>query len=126
MDWLQALRELPEGAVWVQHRPLTPRYVRAALKLASILRSAVLLGLRRAERLHHTELATWSPPADGRGCGYYCCFRVFGSATTRVDGAVLFCFYDGRDLSPGFRSLSAAHSFAQSEGFQEDPHALYH
>lgn len=126
MDWIRALRELPEGAVWVQHRPHTSRYVRAAAKLVSVLRSAILLGLRRAEHPQHTEIAAWSPPGDGRGCGFYCCFRVFGSPATGVNGAVLFCFYDGRDLSPGFRSLPAARSFAQSEGFQEDPDALYH
>jgi len=31
--------------------------------------------------------------------------------------AVLFCFYDGTEASPGFRSLEAAHTFALSQGF---------
>lgn len=117
MDWIAALRELPEDALWVQHRPLTPRYVRAAAKLPALLRSAALLGTRPAENPEHTELATWSPPPDGRGVGAYCCFRAYGARVGPLRAAALFCFYDGRDQSPGFRTLSSAQTFARDAGF---------
>jgi hypothetical protein len=35
-------------------------------------------------------------------------------------GAVLFCFYDGTESSPGFSSLQEAQTYARSNGFTKE------
>lgn len=35
-----------------------------------------------------------------------------------VEAAVLFCFYDGTEKSPGFKSAQSAREFAHANGFE--------
>lgn len=121
MNWKQSLQQLPPEACFVEHQPLTPRYERAANRLEYLLENALVLGVREADG-HHTgciEIAVWAPEPARRGDGYYACFRV-----TLVDRepcfAVLYCFYDGRDRTPGFRSSDAAQAYSLSQGFRDD------
>ncbi len=117
MDWLGEIQRLPRSWRAVQHEPETPRYARARAKLEYILREAVYLGTRKPERgLDAIEIAVWARPGHGRGFGYYCCFRLFLDKGT-VSWAVLFCFYDGTEGSPGFKSVDTARAYARSHGF---------
>ena len=118
MSWLEVLRALPEEAVFVAHNPPTPRYGRAQAKLRYVLRTASVLGGRRSDLVEHAiETAAWSPPPTGRGNGYYVCFRLFFDQFERVEQAVLYCFYDGTDGSPGFKTLHEAGEYARLNGF---------
>jgi hypothetical protein len=75
------------------------------------------LGERSVEkRRREIEIAVWAPPEQGRRPGYYCCFRIYFKGDDMVF-AVLFCFYDGTEGSPGFRSFESARAYAFSEGF---------
>jgi len=122
-QWLSELQGLPEDRVFVQHEPPTPRYGRAQAKLCYVVRKSYCLGSR--ESPEHGEgamdIALWCPPPQGRGYGYYTCFRIFQSED-EVVAAVLFCFYDGTEKSPGFKSRSAAQAFAESRGFRCEHH----
>lgn len=119
-DALLLLRALPPAKRIVVHRPETPRYARARAQLRYLVVRALALGVRPGEEgtARAVELACWAPPPSGRGAGFYGCFRLL-----REDGdavlAALFCFYDGMDRSPGFRTESAARAFAHTHGFQE-------
>lgn len=120
-DWLAEVRKLPADRVFVQHNPPTPRYGRAQTKLSYVIREAVLLGTRAVP--HHPsrlEIAAWARRPSGRGYGYYVCFRLF-FALRELNVGVLFCFYDGTDGSPGFKSVDAASQFAASQGFEVSP-----
>ena len=46
----------------------------------------------------------WAPPGHGRGPGYYCCFRIYHPQGETLF-ALLFCFYDGTEGSPGFKQV---------------------
>lgn len=116
MDWLKRLREVPDGQRVVQHRPETDRYARARLLLRYVVRAAAFLGSRMGDS--GDEIAVWCAPASGRGHGYYACFRFIEHE--RTTWAVLFCFYDGTESSPGFRSVGAAASHAAQYGFSQD------
>jgi len=85
-----------------------------------MLSRSVPLGVRAGEAgiSVAVEVALWASPPTGRGYGFYSCFRLLREAGV-VTAAVLFCFYDGTERSPGFRTESAAQSFARSQGFQE-------
>ena len=103
------MRELPATHRFVAHEPETPRYARARQKLRYLLREGVYLGTAdladwRSGRL---EIAVWAPPGQGRGPGYYGCFRLFLEGWL-VTGAVLFCFYDGTESSPRLATLQDA------------------
>ena len=120
MDWLEELRRLApdQRAVW--HQPETPRYAKARQKLAYLIRAAQLLGCQPdPERSESTLVAVWAPPERGSGTGYYGCFRVF-TEEKRPVFAVLYCFYDGTERSPGFKSLGAAVAYAEAQGFREE------
>ena len=116
-DWLERVRRLSTDQVFVQHNPPTPRYGRAQSKLAYLIREGNLLGtkpvLGEPDRI---EIAIWAKPAAGRGHGYYACFRLFLERGDLL-AALLFCFYDGTEQSPGFKSFDAAAHFASSHGF---------
>jgi len=126
MDWLKAVRELPTCQCAVQHQPETPRYARARTKLRYVLERGTYLGVRQSQ-LHPQamEIAVWAPPGHGRGAGYYCCFRVFLDQD-HVDFTLLFCFYDGTEGSPGFKSVGSARTFATSNGFRSVDHENHH
>ena len=118
-DWLSEIRALPKSRVFVQHNPPTPRYGRAASKLGYLLRSAVVLGVRREGAAdERVEISVWAPNAEGRGTGYYGCFRLYFERDA-VSLALLFCFYDGTEKSPGFRSVGAAREYSRASGFEE-------
>lgn len=119
MDWLEELCNVPRGRVFVQHEPETPRYGRARAKLRYILGHGTVLGARRHTESAAVEVAVWAPPSTGLGHGYYACFRLVRAPASEVY-ALLFCFYDGTERSPGFRSAAAALTFARSQGFSED------
>ena len=120
ISWWDAVNELPATHRFVVHEPETPRYARARQKLRYVLRQGVYLGCAGDIRDEgHLEIAVWAPPDHGGGPGYSCCFRLFiehGVAT----GAVLFCFYDGTDSSPGISTLEEARAFAHENGFAEE------
>ena len=122
-DWLALLKELPDDRIFVQHEPPTPRYGRAQTKLRYVLRASNYLGWRhsRGSAADSIDIALWSPPAHGRGHGYYTCFRLLRSDDEVVAG-VLFCFYDGTEKSPGFKSRSAAQAFAEGHAFKCEDH----
>ncbi len=115
-DWLARLQELPADQVFVQHEPPTARYGRAQAKLAYLIREAHYLGCRATDRADATEIAIWARPSAGRGYGYYACFRFFVRGEEPMV-AVLFCFYDGTDRSPGFKTLDAASAYAAANDF---------
>lgn len=119
MNWLEALQALSSRQRAVEHQPETPRYARARTKLRYLVERAIYLG-ERPNPLHQNcvEIAVWVPPGHGRGPGYYGCFRMYLEDNMPVF-AVLFCFYDGTEGSPGFRSLDAAGVFAVENGFEK-------
>lgn len=118
MDWLEELLGLPPDARYVKHNPASPRYFRGAQKLGYVLRNGSFLGSQPdAERSDAVCVALWAPPGHGRGKGYYCCFRVY-VVDGKVQYAVMYCFYDGTDESPGFKTESSARAYARSEGFE--------
>jgi len=116
--WLERVRDLPSARVFVVHNPPTPRYGRAQVKLEYVVRTASPLGSRdvpgHSQRL---EIAVWSPSPTGKGHGYYACFRLFLKDAELVS-ALLFCFYDGTEQSPGFRTREAAQAYAKSQDFE--------
>lgn len=113
------MRRLSSDRVFVQHNPPTPRYGRAQAKLSWILKTSTSLGLRPHESAaDRVELSLWAPNPEGRGHGYYACFRLFFESEV-VTAAMLFCFYDGTEKSPGFRTLISALEFARLNGFKE-------
>lgn len=119
MDLLASLRRLPADRRVVLHQPETPRYARARQKLRLLIREGEFLGARKdPERADAWLLALWAPPFSGRGDGYYACIRLFMAEDTPTL-AVLYCFYDGTEQSPGFRSVEAARAYAESRGFKE-------
>lgn len=120
-DWLAEVRKLPKAMVFVQHNPATPRYGRALAKLGYVLRESIGLGVRRSEgTTGSVEIASWSPNPDGLGYGYYSCFRLYlDGAQDQVVSAVLFCFYDGTEKSPGFRTLSSAQEYCRLHAFKD-------
>ena len=120
LTWWDAVTQLPASHRFVAHEPETPRYARARQKLRYLLREGVYLGATAGmggER--RTEIAVWAPSEYGSGPGYYCCFRLFIDAGVAT-GAVLFCFYDGTESSPGLSTLEAAQAFARENGFVEE------
>lgn len=120
MDWLDALRQLPSGAVQVRHSPPTPRYGRAARSVPHLLRSGVILGTQPDhERPHALLLAVWAPSTSRRSRGYYACFRLRFTDDS-LSAAVLYCFYDGRDNSPALGSPETAALFARQHGFNTE------
>lgn len=120
MSWIAKLRALGPERIYVQHSPMTPRYGRAAQKLRYVLRASSVLGQRAlvGPDTDAIEIATWAPPQHGRGHGYYACFRIFRHEG-EPSAAVLFCFYDGTDKSPGFKSINAATVYAVAQGFDQ-------
>ncbi len=117
MNWLERIRKLSPRQRAVQHQPETPRYSRARSKFRYVVDRGRYLGERRVgKRRREIEIALWAPPGQGRGPGYYCCFRIYFKGDD-VISAVLFCFYDGTEGSPGFRSVESARAYAHSEGF---------
>jgi hypothetical protein len=121
MNWKHVLRDLPLDACIVEHQPFTTRYQRANSKLEYLLEHAEVLGARDSERPISScaEIAVWAPEPTKRRPGYYACFRIYLEDSHPVF-AVLYCFYDGRDQSPGFRSVEAATSFAVAQGFRHE------
>jgi len=120
--WAQ-VRGLPARRIFVEHEPDTPRYQRARDCLDVILSQGLPLGVRRIadEPDAPQELALWVPPLSGRGSGAYVCLRVY-SHEAEVTVAVLFCFYDGTEKSPVFRSYDAAVAYARDREFKEVNH----
>ena len=116
--WTQAVR-LPRRLFFVLHEPETERYARAREYLKFLKESGKLLGQRiPADEIDGLEVALWAPPPDGRGPGFYFCVRLYFDEG-KVSLARLFCFYDGSERSPGFRTLDAAGAFASSNGFMQ-------
>ena len=119
-SWWEAVKGLPETHRFVAHEPETPRYARARQKLRYLIRNGAYLGSSDAsEDEGRIEIAVWAPPTQGRGPGYYACFRLFIDAGVAL-GAVLFCFYDGTESSPSLSTLQDASAFAQANGFARE------
>lgn len=119
-NWWDAVRQLPSSHRFVSHEPETPRYARARQKLRYLLREGEYLGTTGVAAGDDVlEIAVWAPSDQGRGHGYYGCFRLFieDGVTT---GAVLFCFYDGTESSPGLATLQGAQTYARANGFTEE------
>ena len=116
MDWLDRIRNLDDRHLAVEHQPETHRYSRGRSKLRYLVNQGQILGQTAVcGRENEMEIALWSPPEQGRS-GYYSCFRIYHSKGD-ITFAVLFCFYDGTENSPGFRSGDSAKEYANSEGF---------
>ena len=117
-DWLAKLQQLPLSHVLVQHKPRTPRYDRAGSKLQYVLRESQFLGHRKPTPLSNTpvEIALWAPNPNGKGAGFYSCFRLFLQDDSPTL-AQLFAFYDGTERSISLKSLSAALAYSRSHGF---------
>jgi hypothetical protein len=117
-DWLAALRELPLDLVSVAHQPMTPRYSRALDKRIYLLREAVLLGERSANYKQAIEIALFAENPNGnKKPGYYACMRIFLDEKRAVLSAVVFCFYDVSEKSPGFKNVDTALKYALEGGF---------
>ena len=116
MTLLDLLSPLGADDIFVMHQPDTPRYARARQKLRFLVDRGSLLGVRRGEQPGTVEVAAWAPPGHGRGPGYYFCLRIVrvGQIPER---AVLFCFWDGTESSPTFRTIGPARVFARSQLF---------
>ena len=111
------LRNLPAEAISVRHEPMTERYFRAIDKRKMIARFGISLGARETGSGSSWEIAIWlQHPTGGRRCGFYANFRVFYSSKGDAVSATLFCFYDGTDKSPCFRTHASALAYAESEG----------
>lgn len=118
-DWLAEVQRLTKERIFVQHNPPTPRYGRALAKLAYLIKESAYLGVRPYETaIGRVEIALWAPNPEGRGSGYYSCFRLFLEREV-VTAALLFCFYDGTEKSPAFRTLTAAAEYARFNTFKE-------
>ena len=123
LNWLEAVRLLPDEAVVVVHNPPTRRYARAHAKRTYILRESLQLG----ERPHDfdedaVEIAMWAPSPRGQQNGFYSCMRLFLDSDRRVEEAAIYCFYDGTETSPGFRTFHEARQYALTHGFQGAPY----
>ena len=117
-DWLGALRELPLDLVSVAHQPMTPRYSRALNKRIYLLREGIQLGERSADYKQAIEIALFEENPNGnKNSGFYACVRIFLDEKRSVLSAVIFCFYDGTEKSPGFKSVEAALKYALEGGF---------
>lgn len=116
--WWDAVKQLSAAHRFVDHQPETPRYALARQKLPYLVREGVYLG--RANRVDdRVEIAVWAPSPDGRGPGYYGCFRLY-IEDDMVMYASLFCFYDGTESSPSLRTLQEAEAYARSNQFAKD------
>ena len=119
MNWFSTLRNLPPSCRAVSHQPLTPRYSRANQKLDYLISNGVYLGCRAdPERRNVVLIAVWAPPSTGRRGGYYACFRI-RLEEEKASWAILYCFYDGTDGSPSFKTEESAALFARTNGFEE-------
>ena len=121
MDWLGRARDLDDRHLAAEHQPETLRYSRARAKLRYLVNQGQQIGERSVQdRPSEVEIAVWSPPDQGRyGCSS--CFRIYHRRKIPTF-AVLFCFYDGTENSPGFRSVGSARAYAESEGFSGGEH----
>lgn len=120
MDWTLALRTVPSERCVVSHQPETPRYARARQKLRHLVHGSILVGYQQdAERERTWHIAVWAAPLSRRDPGYFACFRLLLNKTGAPDRAVLYCFYDGADRSPSFRTPEAARAYALAQGFRE-------
>jgi hypothetical protein len=118
-DYLTGLLALPLDAVGVSHEPMSLRYGRAFDKRIYVLREAVLLGVREQIIQQTPEIAIFAAhPNSNKAPGYYVCLRLFLDKDHNVLSAVIFCFYDGTEKSPGFKSLETARTYAYGEGFR--------
>lgn len=122
-DYFKLLIALGPAQRAVLHEPETARYSRARTKLNYLLAHATPVGIRvpGGDSSTSVELACWARPSGGRGYGYFAIFRLSRSRGNVVF-ATLFCFYDGTEGSPGFRSLTAADAYAQATGFTKVLH----
>lgn len=119
MNLLATILSLPKSRRIVQHEPETPRYWRARRKLVYILKKSVILGDKSSTGSSSgLEVATWAPAGSGHGFGFYCCFRVYFEGENPTM-AILYCFYDGSEGSPGFGTLESAQAYAFSRDFKE-------
>lgn len=117
-NWLDTLRELPLDLVGVAHQPMTLRYSRAFDKRIYLLREGILLGERSASYRQAIEIAIFAEnPNSNKKPGYYACLRIFLDEKKAVLSAVIFCFYDGTEKSPGFKSVHSALKYALEGGF---------
>ena len=113
---------LPRTRRIVLHQPETARYQRAREKFDYLLTAAVVLGVRQqSPEVASEEIAIWAPSANGQSSGNYACVRLYYESL-ELTLAVLFCFYDGTERSPGFRSEGAALVYSRSHGFKELGH----
>ncbi len=116
-DWLGEIRRLPSSKRAVVHEPETPRYSQARTKLRYLINQGIYIGFQKSPEKHREiEIAVWAPPDAGKRSGHYGCFRVFFKGG-EVLSAVLFCYYDGTEGSPGFTSREKAQVFARQQGF---------
>lgn len=117
-NWLAALNELPLDLVSVAHQPMTPRYSRALDKRIYLIREGVLLGERSASYNNAVEIALFAENPNGsKKPGFYACIRLFLDEKKTVLSAVIFCFYDGTEKSPGYKCVDSALKYALEGGF---------
>lgn len=118
-ELLRAMAGLPRRMRLVLHQPETARYQRARARFDYLMEAAHVLGVRASGSSGSSlEVALWAPPPAGQGYGLYACVRLYYDGHA-LNLAVLFCFYDGTEGSPGFKSPAAALCFARSNGFEE-------
>lgn len=116
-DWMGELRALPLRQIRIEHNPPSERYGRAFDKRLHILQSGHHIGTRSdMADGNPVEIAVWASPQSGKGCGFYACFRVW-CLNDAIQLALLFCFYDGTEKSPCFKTFHSAREFALQNEF---------
>ncbi len=110
-DWLEDLRGLSTEKVIVRHHPSTDRYLfSAAAGLPRVLSEGEAIGWRElnGESKECVELVIWTPPLNRGDCGLYVCGRLYFDAKSSPISATIFCFYDGTEKSPCYKTKDEA------------------
>jgi len=105
-----------KGTVFVQHKPFTEAYERAAEELDTLIMHGEEIG--RGEIHEHgddgalpaSHVVVWLAPLNAGECGLYGVFKV----RSDEDGpyqAELFAFYDGKQGRPGWQSREEARAW---------------
>ena len=105
------LRSLGLEGIVIRHQPLTARYLaQASASLRQLLEKAKVIGWREVATKFERSIETvlfCNPAMDEGSCGLYGCFRIHYRDKLPFE-ATFFCFYNGEDKSPCFRSETEA------------------
>ena len=109
--FLELLQQLDPEKIEIKHNPMTERYrTHAFSSLVYLLKNGVCIGWRKLEKPildEMIEVVIWAEPLFADSCGFYSCFRLH-FLQQKLERATFFCFYDGKDKSPCFKSQEDA------------------